>query len=87
MKEHESRLLELDEYYYVILKHFNRTVEKYKLTEKNIKNGCFYYVDSNNYLHNLNDKATKNNYYIHGEKISNKAGYLIINRMKMLEEL
>jgi len=86
MKEHESRILNEGEFYYLILNYFDRELVKYRFKKKGLKNEVFY-VDSNNFLHNLNGKATKNNYYIHGEKINNKEGHFIINRLKMLSEI
>ena len=85
MKEHESKICNTNEIYYL----FDSNNEV--ISNKKQSSSCICYVDSNNFLHNLNgcawDGITKQ-YYIHGKKYENKEEFDIErNRIKMLEEI
>ena len=83
MKEHDSRLAEIDE---IIFYRFYGDDEYSKME---IKGGRIY-IDSNNFVHNLNGSAWIDIelYLIHGQEYETKQHWEIeVNRLKMLEEI
>ena len=89
MKEHESRKIEkFYETFYFYSSNGELSNDQY-----NVK-GEVVYVDSNNYLHNLDDiawiclDASITDYFIHGIEYKTKNEWeLEVNRIKMLEEI
>ena len=84
MEKHESRLLNIGETYNWV--NYNGDI-----IIKNVVFGEIVYIDSNNFLHNLNGYAWKIftiAYYIHGVRYNNKRDWgLGVNRIKMISEL
>ena len=86
MKEHESKELSYSEKYYWIRDSGGEIMEgtpRYHYFKPLI------YVDSNNYLHNLDGYAyNKCEYFIHGKQYKTKEGFDIErNRILILDEL
>ena len=83
MKKHDSRLLEDKEIFYEVLK----SGEIYNSIKG--RNDFIYYVDSNNFLHNLNGYAWEDSlysyYFIHGKQYSKKQ-WLIKREELLLEQ-
>ena len=85
MSNEVSRLLERDErfYYYDFYGKIKTNTNYYR----NLGFVDRIYVDSNNFLHNLEGLSSFESYYIHGKRYTKKEYDIERNRILMLEEL
>ena len=88
MKEHESRKINVGE----IFSYFNGSeIIRLKWTGEYKKMFEFLYIDSNNFVHNLNGISSPNfilfSYNIHGKQYNKKEFDIVRNRIEILEVL
>ena len=85
MKEHESRILKKGETAYFYTKWVNNGIYGFKST------GDLIYVDSNNFIHNIEKIANPYQYipghYIHGRFLVKDKWEKEVHRIKILSEL